>query len=85
MRTLKVCVISISVLVISVGKPSVPLAVRDPSERCVVVETRVEDFVHDFLRLLPANVPHSQDGAKGASSDALLSKKTPSLSVRFEM
>lgn len=70
--TLKVCIISISVLIISVGKPSVRLAVRDSSERCVVVKTRVEDLIHYFLRLVAANVPHSQDGAKGAASDALL-------------
>lgn len=73
--TLKVCIISISVLIISVGKPSVRLAVRDSSERCVVVKTRVEDLIHYFLRLVAANVPHSQDGAKGAASDALLSEE----------
>lgn len=72
MTTLKVCIISISVLVISVGKPSIPLAVRDSSKRRVVVETRVEDFVHNFLRLLSADVPNSQDGAKGAASDTFL-------------
>lgn len=43
----------------------------------MVVEARVEDFVHYFLRLLSANVPHSQDGAKGAASDARLSKENP--------
>lgn len=70
--TLKVCIISISALIISVGKLSILLAVRNASKRCVVVETRVKDFIHYFLRLGPANVPHSQDGAKGAASDTLL-------------
>lgn len=75
MTRLKVGVVSISVLVISVGKPSILLAVRDPSERRVVVEARVEDLVHYFLRLLPADVPHGQDGAEGATPDARLWSK----------
>lgn len=75
--TLEVCIISISVLIISVGKPSILLAVRDSSKRRVVVEARVEDLVHYFLRVLSADVPHSQDGAKGAASDARLSKENP--------
>lgn len=70
--TLKVCIISISVLIISVGKLGVLLAVWDSSERRVVVETRVKDLVDYFLRLLSANFPHGQDGAKGAAADALL-------------
>lgn len=49
---------------------------RDPSERRMVVETRVEDLVDYFLRLGSANFPHGQDGAKGAASDALLSKES---------
>lgn len=57
--TLKVCIISISVLIISVGKASILLAMRDSSKRFVVVETRVKDFIHYFLRLLSANFPHS--------------------------
>lgn len=72
MTTLKVCIISISVLIISVSKPGILLAVGDSSKWRVVVETRVEDFIHYFLRLLSANVPHSQDGAKGTASDTLL-------------
>lgn len=70
--TLKVCIITISVLIISVGKPSILLAVRDSSKRRMVVETRVKDLVHYFLRLLSADFPHSKDGAKGTASDALL-------------
>ncbi len=76
-RHLNVCIISISVLIISVGEPGILLAVRDSSKRRVVVETRVKDLVHDFLRLFPANVPHGQDGAKGTASDTLLSKEKP--------
>lgn len=72
MTTLKVCVISISVRVISVGELGVLLAVRDSSERRVVVEARVEHLVHDLLRLLSADFPHGQDGAQGSASDALL-------------
>lgn len=70
--TLKVCIISVPVHVISVRKLGVSLAVRDPSERRMVVETWVEDLVDYFLRLGSANFPHGQDGAKGAASDALL-------------
>lgn len=71
--TLNVSVISIPVLVISAGKLGVLLAVWDSPERRVVVETRVEDLIHYFRRLLSADVPHGQDGAEGAASDALLS------------
>lgn len=74
--TLKVCIISVPVHVISVRKLGVSLAVRDPSERRMVVETWVEDLVDYFLRLGSANFPHGQDGAKGAASDALLSKES---------
>lgn len=73
MTTLNVSVISIPVLVISAGKIGVLLVMRDPPERRVVVETRVEDLIHYFLRVLTADVPHGQDGAEGAASDALLS------------
>lgn len=72
MTTLKVCIISIPVRVISVGELGVLLAVRDSSERRVVVETRVEHLVHDLLRLLSTDFPHGQDGAQGSVSDALL-------------
>lgn len=58
-KGLKVGVVSISILVISVGKLSILLAVRDPSKRSVVLEARVEHLVHDLLRLLSADVPHS--------------------------
>lgn len=58
-KKLKVGVVSISVLVISVGKLSILLAVWDPPKRRVVLEARVEHLVHDLLRLLSANVPHS--------------------------
>lgn len=72
---LKVCIVSISVVIISVGEPGVLLAVRDPSEGRVVVETRDEDLVHYFLRLLSADFPHRQDGAKRPASDALLTPR----------
>lgn len=55
---LEVGVVPIPVLVISVGKVSVPLAVGDSTEGRVIVEAGVEDLVHDLLRLLPADVPH---------------------------
>merc|ERR1739838_39003 len=71
-RDLKVCIISISVLIISVGKFGVLLVVRDSTERRVVVETRVEYLVDYFLRFLSANFPHSQDGSKGTAPDTLL-------------
>lgn len=73
--TLKVCIISISVLIFSVGKLGVLLAVWDSTERRVVVETRVEHLADYFLRILSTNFPHGQDGAKGAAPDALLSKQ----------
>lgn len=41
----------------------------------MVVEACVEDFVHYFLSFLSADVPDSQDGAKGTISDARLSEK----------
>lgn len=72
MTTLKVGIIPISVLIISVGKFSILLAVWDSSKRRMVIETRVEDFIHYFLRILSADVPHGKDGAKGAASDTLL-------------
>lgn len=75
-KRLDVCVISISVFVISVGELGVLLAVRDASEGGVVIETRVEDFINDFLRLLSTDFPHCQDGAKGPASDTLLLKDT---------
>lgn len=73
LTTLNVSVISIPVLVISEGELGILVVVRDPAEWRVVVETRVEDLVHYFLRLLSADAPHGQDGAEGAASDALLS------------
>lgn len=76
METLKVCIVSVPVHVISVGKLGVLLAVRDPSERRVVVEARLEDLVHDFLRLVSADFPHGQDGAQRAASDALLRRES---------
>lgn len=72
---LEVSVVPVPVLVIPVGKVSVPLAVGDPAEGRVVVEAGVEDLVHDLLRLLGADVPHRQDGAQGAASDARLSRE----------
>lgn len=86
--TLKVGIIPISVLIISVGILSISLAVWDSSKRRMVVETRIEDLVHYFLRILLANVPHGQDGAKGTASDArllmLLQAKVESGSFIFE-
>lgn len=73
--TLKVCIISISVLIISVGKLGVLLAVRDSSKGRVVVETRVEDLVDYFLRHLSVNFPHSQERVYGMTSDAFLAKE----------
>lgn len=73
--TLKVCIISISVLIISVGKLGVLLAVWDSSKGRVVVETRVKDLVDYFLRLLSVNFPHSQDRAYSTTSDAFLAKE----------
>lgn len=55
---LEVGVVPIPVLVISVGKVSVSLAVGDSTEGRVIVEAGVEDLVHDLLRLLRADVPH---------------------------
>lgn len=75
LQRLEVCIISISVLIISEGKLSIPLGVWDSSKRSMVVEARVEDFVHYFLCFLSADVPNSQDGAKGTTSDACLSEK----------
>lgn len=75
MTTLKVCIISISVLIISVGELGVLLAVRDSSKRRVVVETRVKDLVDYFLCLLTVNFPHSQDRAYGTASDAFLAEE----------
>lgn len=69
---LEVAVVPVPVLVVPVGKLGVPLAVGDASKRRVVVEAGVEDFVHDLLRLLPADVPHSEDGAERAAPDARL-------------
>lgn len=69
---LKVCIVSISVLEISVCELSVLSVVWDPSKGGVVIVAGVEDFVHYLLRLLSAHLPHCQDGAQGASSDALL-------------
>lgn len=71
-KGLKVGVVSISVLVISVGKLSILLAVWDPPKWCVVLEARVEHLVHNLLCLFSTDVPHSQDGAQGAPSDASL-------------
>jgi len=48
--------------------------VRDPPKGRVVVETRVEDLVNDFLRLLSADFPHGQNGAQGTASDTLLTE-----------
>lgn len=73
--TLKVCIISISVLIISVGKLGVLLAVWDSAKRRVVVETCVKDLVDYLLCLLTTNFPHSQDGAEGAASDTFLFKE----------
>lgn len=56
--TLEVGVVPIPVLVLSVGKLGIPLAVRDSTERCVIIKAGVEDLVHDLLRLLSADVPH---------------------------
>lgn len=61
------------------GKVSVPLAVGDPTEGRVIVEAGVEDLVHDLLRLLRADVPHRQDGAQRAASDARLSGEEDSV------
>lgn len=56
--TLEVGIVPIPVLVLSVGKLGIPLAVRDPTKRCVIIEAGVEDLVHYLLRLLSADVPH---------------------------
>lgn len=69
---LEVCIVSISVLEISVGELSVLVVVWDPSKGGVVIVAGVEDFVHYLLRLLSAHLPHCQDGTQGASSDTLL-------------
>lgn len=74
---LEVCIVPISVLIISVGKLSILLAVWDSSKRRVVFEARVKDLVHYFLRLHSANVPHSQDGTKSTASYTYLSKGDP--------
>ena len=68
---------------ISVGELCVLGAVRDSSERSVVVGTRVEHFVHYFLRLLRADLSHSEDGAKGTVSDTLLSQEKHNVSVQI--
>lgn len=74
-QTLQVVVIPIPVHVIPVGELCVLLAVRDPSERRVIVEARVEDLVHDFPRRLSADFSHREDGTQGTVPDALLSEK----------
>lgn len=72
-KGLKVGIVSISVLIISEGKLSILLAVRDPPKRRVVLEARVEHLIHDLLRCLSADIPHSQDGAEGTPPDTRLS------------
>lgn len=57
--TLKVAVISISVLIISVCKLGILLSVWDSSEWGVVIETRVKNFIHDVFSFFSADVPHS--------------------------
>lgn len=69
---LEVAVVPVPVLVVPVGELGIPLAVGDASERRMVVEAGVEDLVHDLLRLLPADVPHGEDGAERAAPDARL-------------
>lgn len=71
-QTLKVRVISIPVHVFPVGEHGFLVAVWHPSERGVIVETRVEDLVDDFLRLLSADFSHGKDGAYGTTPDTLL-------------
>lgn len=56
----------------SVGKRGVLPAVRDPSERRVVLEARVEDLAHDVPRLLSADFSHREDGTQGMVPDTLL-------------
>lgn len=56
--TLEVGIVPVPVLVLSVGELGIPLAVRDPTERRVIVKAGVEDLVHYLLRLLSADVPH---------------------------
>ena len=72
---LEVGVVSISVLIISVGKFSVLVVVWNPTEGGVVIVAGVEDLVYHLLCLLLAHLPHRQDGAQGAASDTLLDKE----------
>lgn len=51
-------IVPIPVLVLFVGKLGIPLAVRDSTERRVIIKASVEDLIHYFLRLLSADVPH---------------------------
>lgn len=72
---LKVGIISISVLIISVGKLGILVAVWNPTEGCVVIKAGGEDLIHHFLCLFSADLPHSQDRAQGTSPDTLLAKQ----------
>ena len=74
MTTLEVCVVSIPVLVISVGEAGILLAVWDSSKWRMVIKARVEDLIYYFLCLLSADVPHGQDGAQGPASDTCLTQ-----------
>lgn len=55
---LQVCMVSVSVLKIPVGKLRVLLAVWDATEGGVVIETAVKHLIHHSLSLLPAHLPH---------------------------
>lgn len=73
--TLEIGIVPIPVLVFFVGKLGISLAVRDSTERCVIIKAGVEDLVHYLLRLLSADVPHCQDGAERTAPDACLSRE----------
>lgn len=73
---LKVCIITLPVVIISVGELGVLFTVWDSSEGRMVVEAGLEDLVHYFLCVLLTYFSHRQNGQKSTGSDALLSRET---------
>lgn len=72
---LEVCIISISVLVISVGEAGVCFAVRYAAEGLVIAVAALKHLVNRFRRLLFAYLAHGEDGARGPVSHTLLNQE----------